>query len=175
MYQDRAELYETPIGDAPVNLFGTLTREYTRLNGDPDYMIKLISTSSIMVVHISGIVVEATWRGTYMNVNIGAPGSLLGSGRLRGIYGNFDGNAGNDFFNRATPQIPVTGGTNSAAVQAALQSCELHSDLYVYAQARFKVFNITMYQFLTSLFVQGLSHLVKVCSVIKQWVEESAK
>ena len=133
MFQDHAELYETPVGNSPMDLFGSVTKEYTRLNENPDYMIKLSNKRpfTIIVVHASGIVVEARWqKKNYMNVYIDAPGRLRGKGRLRGICGNFDGNRDNDFFDRATPEIPVTGHTNSPAVQAAVQTCELHSDIY---------------------------------------------
>ena len=129
MFQNRVELYATPTGANPMDLFRTLTSEYAELNGNPDYMARMPDANTIVVLHSSGIVVEARWHGNFMNVYIEAPGRLQGTGRVLGICGNFDGNPNNDFFNRATPGTPVSGNPNSGAVQAALQSCELHSYL----------------------------------------------
>ena len=126
-FQIAAENNQLLVYQTPSNVPVTVTDQYTPANGNPSYQFMRTSPQFVKARHSSGIIIQMQWlRNLYMNVIYNVPGSLRGSGRIRGLYGNFDGRADNEFATRANPTVPVTSANNNGQEQFnVLNTCEL--------------------------------------------------
>ena len=91
--------------------------DFTAADENYIYWFKRHSSRELTALHNSGISIRATWHFSFMNVHLSAPAELRNSGRVRGIFGNYDGDPNNEFVTRDNPNMPITSANNDEPQQ----------------------------------------------------------
>ena len=123
VYEGQFALYKTVGEGSPSDVTHNLTSSYST-DSSGQFLMRRIGTS-IQVLSSTGIMIDASWYGKYMDLRMDIPGRYRSTNRVRGIYGNFDGDSTNDFSYRNEPSISLSNNINDRQIFDIIQTCKL--------------------------------------------------
>ena len=122
VYEGVFALYKTVGEGSPSDVTADLTLSYSP-DSSGQFLMRRTGTS-IQVVSLTGIIIQASWYGKYMDLRMDIPGRYRRTSRVRGIYGNFDGDSTNDFAYRNEPNVPLSNNINDHQIFDIIQTCK---------------------------------------------------
>ena len=122
VYEGQFALYKTVGEGSPSDVTHDLASSYSP-DSSGQLLMRRIGTS-IQVLSSTGIIIDARWYGTYMDLRMDIPGRYRGTNRIRGIYGNFDRDSTNDFAYRNEPNVPLSNNINDRQIFDIIQTCK---------------------------------------------------
>ena len=124
VYEGQFALYKTVGEGSPSDVTDNLTPSYSP-DSSGQFLMRRFGASSIQVLSSTGIIIDASWHGKYMNLKMDISGKYRSTNRVRGIYGNLDGDQTNDFSYRNEPNVALSSNINEQQIFSIIQTCKI--------------------------------------------------